>query len=91
MRTRTANRVGVNADQLPVNKPRWSRAHLQRRCAMRLAGHPNPDAYYEPNSFNGPVQDERFREPPLKLSGDATATIIATATTTIVSRATCSG
>jgi catalase len=38
---------------------------------MRLAGNPNPDAYYEPNSFNGPVQDERFREPPLKISGDA--------------------
>jgi catalase len=38
---------------------------------MRLAGNPNPDAYYEPNSFNGPVQDEGFREPPLKISGDA--------------------
>jgi hypothetical protein len=56
---------------------------------MRLAGNPNPDAYYEPNSFNGPVQDERFREPPLKISGDADRT--ATATTTIVSPATCSG
>jgi catalase len=22
---------------------------------MRLAGNPNPDAYYEPNSFGGPV------------------------------------
>src|SRR5438552_18696343 len=31
----------------------------------------NPDAYYEPNSFNGPAQDERFREPPLKITGDA--------------------
>jgi catalase len=30
-----------------------------------------PDAYYEPNSFNGPVQDKRFLEPPLKISGDA--------------------
>jgi catalase len=29
------------------------------------------DAYYEPNSFNGPVQDERYNEPPLKISGDA--------------------
>ena len=29
------------------------------------------DAYYEPNSFNGPIQDERFREPPLQLSGNA--------------------
>ena len=31
----------------------------------------NPDAYYEPNSFNGPVEDRHFVEPPLKLSGDA--------------------
>ena len=32
---------------------------------------PNPAAYYEPNSFGGPVEDERFREPPLRISGDA--------------------
>ena len=31
----------------------------------------NPDAYYEPNSMNGPVQDESYLEPPLKISGDA--------------------
>ena len=31
----------------------------------------NPDAFYEPNSFRGPIEDERFREPPLKISGDA--------------------
>ncbi len=31
----------------------------------------NPDAYYEPNSFDGPIQDVRFAEPPLKISGDA--------------------
>jgi catalase len=64
-------RVGVNADQLPVNKPRCPVHTYNADGAMRLAGHPNPDAYYEPNSFNGPVQDERFHEPPLKLSGDA--------------------
>ena len=29
------------------------------------------DAYYEPNSFNGAAQDERFAEPPLAISGDA--------------------
>jgi len=47
---------------------------------------PNPDAYYEPNSLNGPVQDERFREPPAEnLRPMPTATITATATTTIVS------
>ncbi len=32
---------------------------------------PNPDAYYEPNSFNGPVENPDFSEPPLKIFGDA--------------------
>jgi catalase len=64
-------RVGVNADQIPINKPRCAVHTYNADGAMRLAGNPNPDAYYEPNSFNGPVQDERFREPPLKISGDA--------------------
>lgn len=31
----------------------------------------NPDAYYEPNSFNGPAQAPEYAEPPLKISGDA--------------------
>jgi catalase len=38
---------------------------------MRLAGNPNPDAFYEPNSFAGPVQDDAMRVPPLKISGNA--------------------
>jgi catalase len=31
----------------------------------------NVDAYYEPNSFDGAVQDGRFAEPLLTISGDA--------------------
>ena len=31
----------------------------------------NPDAYYEPNSFNGPKQGKEFAEPALPLHGDA--------------------
>ena len=31
----------------------------------------NPDAYYEPNSFGGPQQDNSVAEPPLKIAGDA--------------------
>jgi catalase len=31
----------------------------------------NVDAFYEPNSFDGAVQDERYAEPPLKISGNA--------------------
>jgi len=34
--------------------------------AERFDAPKGTDAYYEPNSFNGPVQDARFAEPPLK-------------------------
>lgn len=34
-------------------------------------GSVNPDAYYEPNSFGGVMQDSAFVEPPLRISGDA--------------------
>jgi len=64
-------RVGVNADQLPVNRPRCPVHTYHADGAMRLAGNPNPDAFYEPNSFAGPVQDDAMREPPLKISGNA--------------------
>jgi catalase len=64
-------RVGVNANQLPVNKPRCPVNTYHADGVMRLQGHPYPDAFYEPNSTGGPVQDERFREPPLKIAGYA--------------------
>src|SRR5258705_10419939 len=32
---------------------------------------PEPDAYYEPNSFHGPEQSPEYREPPLRISGNA--------------------
>src|SRR5215469_3029341 len=64
-------RVGVNAEQLSVNKPRCPVAHYHADGAMRFEGHKNPDAYYEPNSFGGPVQDERVGEPSLEITGDA--------------------
>ena len=55
-----------------MNWPRCRVHHYHKDGPMRffepLTG--TPDAYYEPNSFNGPVQDERFLEPPLKISGD---------------------
>ncbi len=64
-------RVGVNAEQLPVNKPRCPVHHYHADGNMRLAGSANPDAYYEPNSFGGPVQDPSMKEPPIKIVGDA--------------------
>jgi catalase len=64
-------RIGVNAEQLPVNKPRCPVHHYHADGSMRLAGIINPDAYYEPNSFGGPVQDPSVRELPLRIVGDA--------------------
>jgi catalase len=49
-------RIGVNAEQLPVNKPRCPVNTYHADGLMRLQGHPYPDAYYEPNSMGGPVQ-----------------------------------
>jgi catalase len=66
-------RLGTHYEMLPVNSPRCPVHHYHKDGPMRffepLTG--NPDAYYEPNSFNGPAQDERLREPPLKISGNA--------------------
>lgn len=64
-------RVGVNAEQLSVNKPRCPVHTYHADGTMRLAGKPNPDAYYEPNSFTGPAEDPAIKEPSLKLSGNA--------------------
>ena len=64
-------RVGVNADQLPVNQPLGPTRNYHADGSMRLQGHENADAYYEPNSFNGPVEDREFREPPLNIFGAA--------------------
>jgi catalase len=38
---------------------------------MRADGNAGRAVNYEPNSFGGPVEDARFKEPPLKISGDA--------------------
>ena len=64
-------RVGINAHQLPVNRPRAEVNDYHADGTMRLEGKPYPDAFYEPNSFNGPVEDQSYLEPPLKIMGDA--------------------
>jgi len=65
-------RLGTHYEMLPVNAPRCPVHHYHKDGPMRFFKPlTNPDAYYEPNSFNGPAQDERFVEPPLKISGDA--------------------
>jgi catalase len=38
---------------------------------MRFDGNDGGAVNYEPNSFKGPVEDPSFKEPPLRISGDA--------------------
>lgn len=62
-------RVGTHYEQLPVNRPRCPVAHYHADGSMRFDAPKRTDAYYEPNSFGGPAQQDRFAEPPLALSG----------------------
>jgi catalase len=64
-------RVGTHYEMLPVNRPKSAVNTYHRDGPMRFDAPRAPDAYYEPNSFNGPQQNARFAEPPLKISGDA--------------------
>lgn len=63
-------RVGVNYASLPVNKPKCPVHHYHQDGNMRYEGNPSP-VNYEPNSMDGPVEDKKYLEPPLKISGDA--------------------
>ncbi|WOC15373.1 catalase [Pseudochrobactrum sp. MP213Fo] len=68
------HRLGTHYEQIPVNKPHSPVHHYHRDGQMNTFGGiatGNPDAYYEPNSFNGPVEQPSAKEPPLKISGAA--------------------
>ncbi|MFJ6212909.1 catalase [Streptomyces sp. NPDC092296] len=52
-------RVGINADQLPVNRPHATEARANHRDGGLYDGRHGRAKNYEPNSFNGPVQTGR--------------------------------
>ena len=66
-------RLGTRYEMLPVNRPRCPVITITRGGPTRFFGQVtgNIDAYYALNSFGGPLQDDRFRERRLKISGDA--------------------
>lgn len=64
-------RLGVNYDSLPVNRPHVPVHTYHRDGSMRFDDNAGGAVNYEPNSFGGPHEDTRYKEPPLKLSGDA--------------------
>lgn len=67
------HRIGTHYEALPINAPKCPMHNYNKDGAMRFYDNNtcNPDAYYEPNSFSGPVEDLRVKEPALPLMGDA--------------------
>jgi catalase len=62
-------RLGVNYDALPVNRPQCPMHTYHRDGAMRFDGNSGRAPNYEPNSFNGPVENSSWRERPRAISG----------------------
>ena len=62
-------RIGTHYESLEVNKPRCPVAHYHRDGTMPFGLKTNPDAFYEPNSFGGPVEDPSIKEPPHRYAG----------------------
>jgi catalase len=60
-----------NYADLPVNRPRVQTHTYHRDGTMRFDGNYGGTVNYEPNSFGGPIEDPRFKEPPLKIVGGA--------------------
>jgi catalase len=64
-------RVGTHYEALPVNRPKCPVHSYHPDGQMRFQAPVTGDGYYEPNSFGGPQQEPAYREPPLRISGDA--------------------
>jgi catalase len=66
------HRLGAHYEALPVNQPKVPVNHYHKDGLLRFfAANKNPDAYYEPNSFDGPVEDPSYLEPPMEIDGVA--------------------
>jgi catalase len=66
-------RLGTHYEALPVNAPRCPMRHYHKDGAMRFFDNNTrkPNAYYEPNSFDGPKENKIYAESPLPLHGFA--------------------
>ncbi len=64
-------RLGVNNDQIPVNRPIVPVHSYHRDGMMRVDGNYGATLGYEPNSYGEWAEQPDFAEPPLDLSGFA--------------------
>ena len=63
-------RLGVNSEQIPVNKPRCPFHAYHRDGAMRVDGNYGDTKGYEPNSYGEWQDSPTMKEPPLKVTGE---------------------
>ncbi|ETX16466.1 catalase [Roseivivax halodurans JCM 10272] len=67
-------RLGTHYEMLPANAAKQSEVqHYHKDGSMRFFSNDfgNPDAYYEPNQWDGPVADPSVMEPPLRIDPEA--------------------
>src|ERR1017187_791093 len=63
-------RLGVNFEQIPVNKCPYMVSCYQRDGAMQVGDNGGPDPNYRPNSFDEIIVDESYKEPPMILESN---------------------
>ena len=63
--------MGVNYQQVPVNRPLALVATYNRDGGLRVDGNGGGGVDYEPNSFGGPRENPSFMEPPLRIDVNA--------------------
>jgi len=60
-------RLGVNYEQIPVNKCPYAVSNYERDGHMSVNGNGESDPNYFPNSFDDIFTDEKYKEAPMKL------------------------
>jgi catalase len=64
------HRLGPNYSQIPINAPLKGKLnHYSRDGLMSVNGNGGDAPNYEPNSFNGPVEDSSAKETPMNVYG----------------------
>jgi catalase len=64
-------RVGVQHNQLPINRPKVEVNNYQRDGQMRFDGNGGRSVYYEPNSESGPTEATEHKQTAFPVSGVA--------------------
>ncbi len=63
-------RLGVNYEQIPVNKCPYMVSNYERDGFMRVDGNGEDNPNYYPNSFDDIYPDESYKEPPMVLDSN---------------------